>query len=149
MRLWGHALNFEAHWLGQDGAEGGLANPQVEKKGCLILGMTQVCSEEQGSEVPMRMELRTASFFIAGWTSTSGYMWPRSWVWRCNSRGFVWMTSQHLCYAGSGLTSLFPAGFIIVQTDYAAHKTWPWLSCAFYLLLIPDKDNSLSCPFFT
>lgn len=106
MRLWGHASNFEAHWLGQDGAEGGLANPQVEKKGCLILGMTQVWSEEQGSEVPMRMELRTASLFIAGWTSTSGYMWPRSWVWRCNSRWFVWMTSQHLCYAGSGLTSL-------------------------------------------
>uniref|UniRef100_A0A8C2I7V1 Unconventional myosin-Id n=1 Tax=Cyprinus carpio TaxID=7962 RepID=A0A8C2I7V1_CYPCA len=43
--------------------EGGLANPQVEKKGFLILGMTQVCSEEQGSEVPLRMEFEKGRIY--------------------------------------------------------------------------------------
>lgn len=75
----------------QDGAEGGLANPQVEKKGCLILGMTQVCSEEQGSEIsaPLGTELKTACFSKEEWTLTTGFVWGKSLHCRVDTRLFL------------------------------------------------------------
>lgn len=140
MKLWVHNLNFQGYWLGQDGAEVVLANPLVEKKGCLILGMTQVCLEEQGSEISTPLGTSSKQLGRANFN-----------YWLCVISEFaVWGGYKTVLDVHNLLLSEFMKSqrkaFQHVQTDYASHETWPWPS---YLLLVAERDNSSSWSFFT